>query len=113
MSKISRPHPQGGQHAPPIGDSTLHHLCPWDFSIALQQAGEQYGIDAGDEYVYRGMGNRDRWPELFDLMDEVTQRTGRRLNTGGKVVSKNFLKRAVAPKDLHIFRPRFNQDFEK
>ena len=32
----------GGQHAAPVGTDTLHHVNPWDFSIALANAGGQY-----------------------------------------------------------------------
>ena len=39
----------GGQHAAPVGDSTMHHKCQWDFSVALEQAGRMFDIDgAGD-----------------------------------------------------------------
>jgi len=38
--------PIGGQHAATIGDSTLHHACPWDFSLELQRAGERFDIDS-------------------------------------------------------------------
>jgi hypothetical protein len=31
----------GGQHAAPVGDSTHHHRCPYDFSIGLRNAPEQ------------------------------------------------------------------------
>jgi hypothetical protein len=29
-----------------MGDSTLHHVCPWDFSLELQRAGERFDIDS-------------------------------------------------------------------
>lgn len=37
---------KGGQHSASVGDSTLHHVCPWDFSLELQRAGERFDIDS-------------------------------------------------------------------
>ena len=35
----------GGQHCASVGDSTSHHCAPWDFSVALEQAGQALGRD--------------------------------------------------------------------
>jgi hypothetical protein len=32
-----------------MGDSTLHHVCPWDFSLELQRAGERFDIDGAPD----------------------------------------------------------------
>lgn len=42
-------HPQGGQHAATIGDSTMHHKSPWDFSRELQRAGKRFDIDSAPD----------------------------------------------------------------
>jgi hypothetical protein len=36
----------GGQHSPSVGDSTLHHEDPYDFSIGLKRAGEMFDVDS-------------------------------------------------------------------
>jgi hypothetical protein len=60
LTKPIRNH--GGQHAPPVGDSTLHHVNEWDFSVALEHAPER--IDPRDEYCYR-------WPDGDVQRDEA------------------------------------------
>lgn len=37
----------GGQHQAPIGDSTLHHRNPWDFSVHLASMGGQHKAPQG------------------------------------------------------------------
>lgn len=60
----------GGQYAPAIGDSTLHHKHPFDFSVALANA-------SGQHASLQGTSTRDdEQLALFWFNQELRQYAG-------------------------------------